>query len=251
MSYRETDDWYFGDYSGRLPGRSYSLLLNGVIITLFAQIALTTEPTFDSPSGQLFLSFALNIIELFFISDYIGKLANSWAQKDYSLKGLFYSALSRYALVDLFVVLILLTDLFSNDSFVVIGVYIFKALISIYFSSFRLVLMRVKFIIFDSPAYTFFPLVLLSIVTYVMAFCVYLLERSNDSVHFGSIVRAFWFSIVTMTTIGYGDVTPTTSLGKVLAITFGIVGIVCVALLTANILEANAKFNELESSGKI
>jgi voltage-gated potassium channel len=111
--------------------------------------------------------------------------------------------------------------------------------------------MRVKFIILDSPAYTFFPLVLLSIVTYVMAFCVYLLERSNDPDHFGSIVRAFWFSIVTMTTIGYGDVTPTTSLGKVLAITFGIVGIVCVALLTANILEANAKFNEIESSGKI
>ena len=54
-----------------------------------------------------------------------------------------------------------------------------------------------------------------------------------------------------MTTIGYGDVTPTTSLGKVLAITFGIVGIVFVALLTANILEANAKFNEIEPSGEI
>ena len=63
--------------------------------------------------------------------------------------------------------------------------------------------------------------------------------------------RSFWFSIVTMTTIGYGDVTPTTSLGKVLAIMFGIVGIVCVALLTANILEANAKFNEIEPSGEI
>ena len=54
-----------------------------------------------------------------------------------------------------------------------------------------------------------------------------------------------------MTTIGYGDVTPSTSLGKLLAIAFGLVGIICVALLTANILEANSKFNELESSAKL
>ena len=38
-------------------------------------------------------------------------------------------------------------------------------------------------------------LVLLSMVTYVMAFSIYLLERTNDSEHFGSIVRAFWFSL--------------------------------------------------------
>ena len=49
-----------------------------------------------------------------------------------------------------------------------------------------------------------------------------------------------------MTTIGYGDVTPATPLGKVLAILFGIVGIICIALLTANILEANTKFNDSE-----
>ena len=84
-----------------------------------------------------------------------------------------------------------------------------------------------------------------------MAFCIYLLEKYNDLEHFGSIVRSLWFSIVTMTTIGYGDVTPSTSLGKLLAIAFGLVGIICVALLTANILEANSKFNELESSAKL
>ena len=84
-----------------------------------------------------------------------------------------------------------------------------------------------------------------------MAFFIYLIERNNDVEHFGSIVRAFWFSIVTMTTIGYGDITPTTSLGKILAITFGIVGIICVALLTANIIESNTKFNELNNSADI
>ena len=69
------------------------------------------------------------------------------------------------------------------------------------------------------------------------------LERFNDADHFGSIVRSFWFSIVTVTTIGYGDVTPPTTLGKSLAVAFGILGIICIALLTANILDANGRFD--------
>ena len=66
MAYRESDDWYFGDYLGRMPGRSYSLFLNLVIILLFAQIALTTEPTAHSKTGDIFLDFALELIEIFF-----------------------------------------------------------------------------------------------------------------------------------------------------------------------------------------
>jgi len=243
MAYHETDDWYFGDYLGRLPGRYYSLMLNFVIVLLFAQIALTTEPTFQTRLDMVFLKFLLNIIELFFISDYIGKIANSWARRDYCFSGLLSALFSKLALVDVLILALLLTDFFDNDSFVVVGVYIIKALISTYYSSFQVVLKRVHFIVTDSPAYTFFPLVLLALVTYFLAFCIYLIEKVNDAEHFGSIVRAFWFSIVTMTTIGYGDVTPSTALGKVLAIGFGIVGIVCIALLTANILEVNARFN--------
>ena len=251
MSYKQTDLWYFGDYSGSLPGNNYSLILNGVIVLLLAQIALSTEPTFDTVKGHIFLDSALNFIEIFFISDYIGKLANTWAGYDYSLRGFANGFFSKYGLIDLLIVFVLVTEYFPNDSFVVIGIYIFKSVLSIYFSSFQRVLKRIYFILTDSPAYTFFPLALLSIVTYLMAFFIYLIERNNDVEHFGSIVRAFWFSIVTMTTIGYGDITPTTSLGKILAITFGIVGIICVALLTANIIESNTKFNELNNSADI
>tara|TARA_B100002051_G_scaffold255270_1_gene270754 strand:+ start:1713 stop:2462 length:750 start_codon:yes stop_codon:yes gene_type:complete len=246
MDYRHSDEWYFGDYVGKLPGRYYSLLLNFVIILLFAHIALTTEPTVNTEANKVLFSFTLQLIELFFISDYIGKLANSWSHFDYSLTGFLRVFFSRIALLDLVIVFLLLTNFYSNDTFIVIGMYILKSILSIYFSSFQKVIRRLHFIIFDSPAYTFFPLILLSIVTYMLAFFIYLIERVNDPNHFGSIVRSFWFSIVTMTTIGYGDVTPATPLGKVLAILFGIVGIICIALLTANILEANTKFNDSE-----
>ena len=251
MSYKKPDPWYFGDYSGSLPGNNYSLILNGVIVLLLAQIALSTEPIFDTDKGQISLDAALNLIEIFFIADYVGKLANTWSRYDYSWLGFTKGFFSKYGLIDLLIVLILVTEYFPNDSFIVIGIYIFKSLLSTYFSGFQVVLKRIYFILTDSPAYTFFPLVLLSIVTYLMAFSIYIIERNNDAEHFGSIVRAFWFSIVTMTTIGYGDITPTTSLGKILAISFGIIGIICVALLTANIIESNTKFNELNGGADL
>ena len=41
-----------------------------------------------------------------------------------------------------------------------------------------------------------------------------ILDHIQDPQNFGSILRAFWFSFVSVTTIGYGDITPMTSLGK-------------------------------------
>ena len=52
MPYQESDEWYFGDYLGRLPGKSYSLLLYFIILLLFIEIALETEPTLDTKSGK-------------------------------------------------------------------------------------------------------------------------------------------------------------------------------------------------------
>ncbi len=248
MPYQESDDWYFGDYLGRLPGKSYSLLLYFIILLLFVEIALETEPTLDTESGNVLLGFSLEIIEIFFISDYIGKLANSWSRLEYKLNGLIRSLFARAAIIDALIVFLLLTDVVDNASKIVIGAYVVKAIQALYFSSFQRVIRRVQFIVCDSPAYTFFPLVLLGIVTYVLAFSMYQLERFNSPEHFGSIFRAFWFSMVTMTTIGYGDITPSTAMGKSIAILFGLSGIVCVALLTANILEANSKFNDLENA---
>ena len=45
----------------------------------------------------------------------------------------------------------------------------------------------------------------------------YLAERETQPEQFGSIPLAMWWAIVTLTTTGYGDVTPATLAGRVLA----------------------------------
>jgi voltage-gated potassium channel len=49
---------------------------------------------------------------------------------------------------------------------------------------------------------------------------------------FGSVPRAMWWAVATLTTVGYGDVYPITPLGRVLASVVALVGIGMVALPT-------------------
>lgn len=58
----------------------------------------------------------------------------------------------------------------------------------------------------------------------------YLVEGNVQPEAFGSIPRAMWWSIVTLTTIGYGDVVPVTALGRIVA---GITAMCGIGLIAA------------------
>ncbi|MBL8708045.1 MAG: ion transporter [Rhodospirillaceae bacterium] len=60
----------------------------------------------------------------------------------------------------------------------------------------------------------------------------YLLEGAVQPAAFGSIPRAMWWSIMTLTTVGYGDVYPVTVLGRICAGATAVIGIGLIAMLT-------------------
>jgi voltage-gated potassium channel len=66
----------------------------------------------------------------------------------------------------------------------------------------------------------------------ISATAMYLVEGAIQPAKFGSIPRALWWAAVTLTTIGYGDVTPVTPLGRLLASLTAFVGIGLVAAPT-------------------
>ncbi|MBI2752694.1 MAG: cyclic nucleotide-binding domain-containing protein [Betaproteobacteria bacterium] len=59
---------------------------------------------------------------------------------------------------------------------------------------------------------------------------VYYLERDAQPDRFGSIPDAMWWGIVTLTTVGYGDVTPITPWGKVMGGLTAILGVCMFAI---------------------
>lgn len=60
----------------------------------------------------------------------------------------------------------------------------------------------------------------------------YWAEADAQPEKFGSIPRAMWWAIVTLTTVGYGDAFPVTTFGKVLASFVAITGVMLIALPT-------------------
>ncbi|MBT8447378.1 MAG: ion transporter [Gammaproteobacteria bacterium] len=62
---------------------------------------------------------------------------------------------------------------------------------------------------------------------------IYMFENAAQPEAFSSIPAAVWWAVATLTTVGYGDVTPVTAAGKMFGTTIMIVGVGMVALPTA------------------
>jgi len=65
---------------------------------------------------------------------------------------------------------------------------------------------------------------------YISAVILYFVEAETQPEEFGSIPRAIWWAVATLTTVGYGDVYPITPLGKICAGIIALIGVAIVAL---------------------
>jgi voltage-gated potassium channel len=87
-----------------------------------------------------------------------------------------------------------------------------------------------------------------SILLIMTSSLMYFAEHHAQPKAFSSIPAAMWWAVVTMTTVGYGDVYPVTAMGRVLAGMTALLGIFAFALPTS-ILGAGF-LTELEGSAK-
>lgn len=66
----------------------------------------------------------------------------------------------------------------------------------------------------------------------------YVAEAGVQPEAFGSIPRALWWSVATLTTVGYGDVAPVTAIGRIFAALTAIAGIGMIAMPTGILASA-------------
>ena len=67
----------------------------------------------------------------------------------------------------------------------------------------------------------------------------------------GSFADALWWAVVTITTVGYGDIYPTTPLGRIAGVVVMLIGIGFVAILTAAIAAHFVESQEADISSEI
>jgi voltage-gated potassium channel len=81
-------------------------------------------------------------------------------------------------------------------------------------------------------------LVILSGAVLLFATLLFAAERTVQPDKFGTIPQAMWWAIVTLGTVGYGDVVPVTAVGKIISVFAIIVGFAMVALPVAIVSRA-------------
>ncbi|MEC8147664.1 MAG: ion transporter [Pseudomonadota bacterium] len=86
----------------------------------------------------------------------------------------------------------------------------------------------------------FATIYLLSVALFLSSSLVYLAENEVQPEEFKSIPHAMWWSLITLTTVGYGDVSPITPVGKIVGAFTALMGVCTVALLTGIVASAFA-----------
>jgi voltage-gated potassium channel len=76
-------------------------------------------------------------------------------------------------------------------------------------------------------------------------------QNTVDEGEFKSFWDGVWWAFVTVTTVGYGDLYPTTVVGRVVGIVLMLTGIGFLAVLTATVSSAFVKSDRQDESSSI
>lgn len=200
-------------------GRIFDVSLLGLIVLSIIVIMLESVPSYDASFGDI-LHVIDWVITGLFTAEYLLRL---WCVK----KPLSY-ALSFYGVVDLLSILPMFLSLLIGGSNVLVSIRALRLL-----RIFR-VLRVAPYLVEANTLSTaikaswnkilVFMGTVLIIVVIVGSFMYFLEGVLYENENFSSIPRSMYWAIVTVTTVGYGDITPVTTLGQFFAAILMILG---------------------------
>ena len=209
-----------------------------IILLSVLALVLETEPTLSEPFQRYFAQAEIIFLTIF-SCEYIARLLLAGVRPEYQgLKGRLKYIISPFALIDLIAILpSLLTGLLPDLMLIRLVRLVRMMRIAKLIKSNRS-LMAFFIACRASGSQLAASLMATLLMLFFGAVLLYVAESEAQPEAFGSIPRAMWWSMATLTTVGYGDTYPVTVLGKFLASMVAILGISVVAL-PAGIIAAN------------
>lgn len=209
-------------------------LIVGLVIVSFLFLALETEPVLLAIPGwrEAFEIFNVSVIVIFAV-EYLARVWSAGVDPQYRGVGGRWRYMTQfYSIADLLAFLpeLVLTLAGAGSSLLVLRVLRLARLVKIArfipaFDALGAAVRRASSLLLTSLA-------LAVTLVYVAAVLLYFVEGVGGERQeaFASIPRAIWWSVATLTTVGYGDVYPVTPLGRFCAGIIAIAGIGVVAL---------------------
>lgn len=190
---------------------------------------LETMPHVQERHGHALFVFEI-VSTIVFAIEYLARLWAAGSQARYrGLLGRLRFALTPMALIDLAAVLPSLL-LFASDLRALRTLRLVRLLRGIKLFRYSRSLALLQRVLRDSAEQLLLCVGLLFVLLVSSAAVLYAAENEAQPEAFSSIPSALWWAVCTLTTVGYGDVYPVTSSGKLFASIISIVGVGFVAL---------------------
>ncbi|MBW4468649.1 MAG: ion transporter [Pegethrix bostrychoides GSE-TBD4-15B] len=217
--------FYFDDIQTPL-GKAINLVITGLVLLSLAFFVADTYPLPDSVRAVL--GVVNNLILLLFTVEYLLRL---WSAER-PLRYFF----NLYSLIDLVVILPLIFT--ALDIRYIRILRWFRVLRLIRFFEGRTVfgyLTRQDSAIFARILFTLFTII------FVYSGLIYQVEHSINAEEFSTFLDAVYFSVATMTTVGYGDITPISQVGRLLAVLMILSGIALIPWQVGDLIKQLVK----------
>ena len=217
-----------GDKSNRIS-RAFDIFIT---ITIICNICVTFMETFDQLS---FLSGVFTIVELvtviIFCMEYILRIwtANFLYPEETPAQARFKFLLSFDGIVDLLTII---------PAFFLSGFVIFRMLrVARIFHLFRLNAKYDSFnvittVLYEKRNQIISSVFIVMVLMLASSLCMYSVEHNAQPNVFRNAFSGIWWSMSTLLTVGYGDIYPITTLGRVMAIFIAYLGVGVVAIPT-------------------
>ena len=228
------------DHLPHSVGSRFVRLIIAIIVLDVLAAVLASVPEYDAKLHRLFTTIEVAAVAAFALE----YLARVWSVVGHSLRDMTPTrarleyALSALGIIDLLAFLPSTIALVLRDrhALVLFGMLPFLKLVR-YSPALRSLLAALH-----AERRTLFGcLVILTGAVLLFASLLFAIEHNVQPDKFGTIPQAMWWAIVTLGTVGYGDVVPVTALGKVVSVFTIVVGFAMIALPVAIISTAFAE----------
>lgn len=224
------------DCTDTRAGRSFDIAVQALVVVSVVSFSVETLPGLAEEARR-----ALRVLEaaivLLFTAEYLGRLYAAESRRKYATS--FFGVIDLVAIVPFYIAMGV--DLRSLKVFRMLRLFRLLKLTRYNSAAQRLVLA------FHSVRE---EMVLFAVVTAKLMFLasvgIYYFEHEAQPEAFQSVFHSFWWSMVTLTTVGYGDVVPVTTGGRAFTFVLLMIGLAIVALPAGLLASALAESKRLE-----
>lgn len=218
---------------GDVQSRRVDIALMALIILNVVEVALSSVHSINARFGPYLYVFEVSSVVVFTI-EYVARMWSCTVDRRFSrpITGRIRFFFRPLTLIDLVAVVPFYLPFLGVDLRVIRIFRIFRVLRILKLGRYSKAFQIIQRAIVGKKEELALTGIVLAVLLLVSASLMFFAEREAQPQHFSSIPATLWWSVVTLTTVGYGDVYPITIVGKLIAGLISVLGIGMVALPT-------------------